>query len=685
MKASTIFYGAALGAVLIPSCALSAEAGPGSASLPAEVFASLAEMNQPRLSPSGDAVAILVKNTAGRRQLAILDTQNLSNAKVIAGFVDADVANVYWVDNQRLIYSAWSQQASAWESVGSVRMAVDRDGQHQVQLSGAAMRVATEKSVHTSMASFVRTLDDGTGEVIEADWAHTDVMGYGNRWLDSTPKRYDTRQGVAKSILQGRVPHDVQEWIVDDHGTVRGGISQNEKETMLISPNESGEWIERARYPTWGETAKRFDPVAFATDGQFYVRYSPGHAGYGLYRMDIRTGIIEPKAVVVAPGFDLDPELIEDRKQHKVIGVRYETDAEGTVWFDAGMKAIQAKVDAKLPGLINRLNPATCGCSKRILVISYSDRQPSLFYLYDKEDDSLVQIGSARPRIDPRQSATTDFFRIKARDGHDLPVYVTKPAGKGPWPAVVLVHGGPYLRGWSWEWDGDSQFLASRGYVVVKPEFRGSDGYGDDLRTSGYRQWGLAMQDDIADATRWAAAQGLADPTRTCIAGGSYGGYATLMGLVRYPELYRCGMASAAVTDLSLLHDIYWSDMDSIYRANGMPVLVGDPEKDAAQFAATSPLQQAGKITRPLLLAHGGLDRRVPIEHAVKLRRELESNHAPVTWVEYKDEAHGWFKPDNRADYLRRMEAFLAANIGAGTMAASAGAGASTPLSIASH
>ncbi len=177
------------------------------------------------------------------------------------------------------------------------------------------------------------------------------------------------------------------------------------------------------------------------------------------------------------------------------------------------------------------------------------------------------------------------------------------------------------------------------------------------------------MQDDIADATIWAAQQGLEDPKRTCIAGASYGGYATLMGLVRYPDLYRCGVAWAAVTDINLMYDIGWSDFSSDYKTYGMPLLVGDQVKDAEQLKATSPLQQAAKITRPLLLAHGGVDRRVPIDHASKLLSALQSAHAPVTWIEYKDEAHGWRKPETRIAFYEQMEAFLNANIGPGAPA----------------
>jgi dipeptidyl aminopeptidase/acylaminoacyl peptidase len=330
------------------------------------------------------------------------------------------------------------------------------------------------------------------------------------------------------------------------------------------------------------------------------------------------------------------------------------------------MAALQKEIDAKLPGLVNRIDPATCGCANRVLVSSHSDHQPAVYFLYDRKAALLIPIGGSRPAIDARQMADTDFYRIKARDGQDIPVYVTKPKGKGPFPTVVLVHGGPFVRGWNWEWDAESQFLASRGYAVIKPEYRGSTGYGSALYLSGFKQWGLKMQDDIADATRWGADKGFEDPKRTCIAGASYGGYATLMGLVRYTDLYQCGVAWAAVSDISLLHDTHWSDMSEEYRTYGMPVMVGDPVKDAAQLAQTSPLQQAARINRPLLLAHGGEDHRVTLEHATRLRSALEAHQAPLTWIEYRDEGHGWYLPANRVDFYDRMLKFLDANIGSG-------------------
>jgi dipeptidyl aminopeptidase/acylaminoacyl peptidase len=229
---------------------------------------------------------------------------------------------------------------------------------------------------------------------------------------------------------------------------------------------------------------------------------------------------------------------------------------------------------------------------------------------------------------------------------------------------VLLVHGGPQARGGSWRWDADSQFLASRGYLVVEPEFRGSMGYGAKLFRAGWKQWGLAMQDDVADATRWAVAQGLADGKRICIAGASYGGYATLMGLAQDPDLFRCGVAWAAVTDIDLMYGAHWSDFRGEYKREGMPLLIGDRVEDAAALKAASPVHNAERIRQPLLLAHGAWDVRVPIAHGEAMRDALKPHNSKVEWLVYDDEGHGWQKPANNIDFWGRVERFLARHIG---------------------
>jgi len=270
-----------------------------------------------------------------------------------------------------------------------------------------------------------------------------------------------------------------------------------------------------------------------------------------------------------------------------------------------------------------------------------------------------------RKAIDPARMGTTAFERIRARDGRDLPVWLTFPAGaKGPQPAVALVHGGPWVRGRHWEWERDAQFLASRGYVVVEPEFRGSQGFGQEHFRAGWREWGRAMQDDVADAVRWAVQKGHVDPKRVCIAGASYGGYATLMGLVRDADLYRCGAAWVAVTDPRLLFKwSYTGDTAETSRLYDLPKMIGDPVADAERLAEATPVLQAARIKAPLLVAFGGSDRRVPIEHGNALRDALVKAGSPPEWIVYDDEGHGWLRAANRLDFAQRLERFLDRNL----------------------
>ena len=655
----TLLAAAIAGASWCFGLAVAATSAPeGSASaLPAEVFETPPDMSHPVLSPRGDALAVLVRDANGRRELAIIDITDPKSLKmnIAARGSGHDIYAVRWVDDTRMVVWMGLENESYGDHVSGGVFAVDRNGDHLREL-------------HRDIVS--GPLHDGSGDVLAYDTSGGNCHGNRARWHCEggfyVPIRLDTRTGVARPLVDPPLPEHPERWLVDGAGKVRGVTTEDGGEiSLFVPPGAGGPWKRIAHYKT-SEPSSGFGIEGLGADGRLYVTQgtdAPGESDT-LRVMDLVTGQVSAEPLVSIKGFDFHGWLIQDWTHHRVLGAHYEADADGNAWFDPEMAALQGRIDRALPGLVNDIDAGDCGCAPRVVVTSWSDRQPTQFRLFDRKTGELTLIGGSHPAIVARMMAPTTFERIKARDGHDLPVYVTRPLGKGPWPAVVVVHGGPFLRGWNWEWDGESQFLASRGYVVIKPEFRGSTGYGNDLFISGMRQWGLKMQDDIADATTWAANKGLADPTRICIEGGSYGGYATLMGLVRYPDLYRCGIASAAVTDLKLMYDIWWSDAGDEWKNYGMPFMVGDPTRDAAQFVATSPIAQAARIKRPLMLAHGGLDRRVPIEHAQLLRDALEANHASLTWVLYRDEGHGWYSPDNRADWLRRMEAFLAANDG---------------------
>jgi dipeptidyl aminopeptidase/acylaminoacyl peptidase len=387
-----------------------------------------------------------------------------------------------------------------------------------------------------------------------------------------------------------------------------------------------------------------------------------------LRTLDLATGAVSKEPVVVTRGYDFDGTLLGN---DKLLGVRLTTDAQADIWFDPAMKTLQAAVDKALPTTINMIDVPARSTVPWVLVKSYSDRQPLRYYLYYTQYGVVDPVGNTYPKIDPARMARQEAIRYKARDGLEIPGLLTLPPGgtRKNLPMVVLVHGGPWVRGASWGWNPESQFLASRGYAVLEVEFRGSTGFGLHHFEAGLKQWGLAMQNDIADGTHWAIDQGIADPKRICIAGASYGGYATLMGLVNDPDLYRCGIDWAGVTDIELLYTGTWfsrPEYSEGYLRYGMPFLIGDLEKDAEQLKATSPIQQASRIRQPLLLAYGEEDKRVPVYHGKKFYAAVKRNNKQVEWVTYDGEGHGWSLAKNRIDFWQRVERFLDRQIGPG-------------------
>ncbi|WP_284616265.1 alpha/beta hydrolase family protein [Aquabacterium humicola] len=648
-----------------------AQAADTPAPVPIEAFFSAPAMSTPVLSPDGQRAAVLVADErSGRMRLGVLEFGPPMKLTLIASFSDADVEEARWVNDNRLVFSLSNSLASAAYQRAPGLWAVNRDGTERRRLVGndwQAYFLREPSAVNSRELApnhlLLRVLRDGSNDVV--------VLRYNfdrdyREVVDTTPLRLDTVTGRAVSAAEPGHPGGARRWVVDGRGVPRMLYTEASGTTTVHwRPGAAAPWRQVASYPTFAGGPGEFDVETIGPDGVIYASAVRGDAERtrALYRFDQQALKLESQPLLGVAGFDFDGQLVFDRRAGKLLGVHYTSDAPATEWLDPSHRQLQEKIDKRLPGLVNRLAAAECGCSRWMVITSQSDRQPPLFFLYDRETDQLQLAGRSKPAIDAKRMAERDFVRFKARDGQQIPLHVTKPAGKGPWPTVVLVHGGPWVRGGHWEWTDDSQFLASRGYLVLEPEFRGSTGYGERLFRAGWKQWGLKAQDDVADAARWAIGEKLADDKRICIAGASYGGYATLMGLIRDPDLYRCGVSWVAVTDINLMYDITWSDFSETWTRFGMPVLIGDREKDAAQLEATSPLKQAHRLKQPLLLAFGGGDRRVPIDHGTKFRDAVKKTNERVEWIVYNEEGHGWFKPENRYDFYARMEKFLATHL----------------------
>lgn len=347
------------------------------------------------------------------------------------------------------------------------------------------------------------------------------------------------------------------------------------------------------------------------------------------------------------------------------------------VWFDPAWAGMQKQVDILLP---DRVNVISGNPRHAVLVYSYGDVDPGTWYYFNIAKKSLVLVGKARTAVDRTRMRPMEVMSYKASDGLAIPAYLTRPEKTtGAAPMVVLIHGGPIARD-RWEWDAEVQLLANRGYLVFQPQFRGSSGFGRSFEEAGFGEWGKAMQDDITDGVRHLIAQGIADPQRICIAGASYGGYAALWGLVKSPELYRCGISFAGVTDIGNLFSD-WTDVrfnKAVRQA--MKRRIGDNALAAQLFDPVSPLRHAAAIKAPVLLMHGREDRRVPIAHGRRMHDALEASGKEVKWVVFNEEGHGLHYQDSQVAYYEAMFEFLGKHLpvapvpGTNTAAAAAAA-----------
>ncbi len=234
-------------------------------------------------------------------------------------------------------------------------------------------------------------------------------------------------------------------------------------------------------------------------------------------------------------------------------------------------------------------------------------------------------------------------------------------------PTVVLMGETQWSRNGSWGWNDEVQFLASRGYLVLRPDPRGVDGFGRAHREAGARQWGRAIQDDIADAVKWSVQQGYTDPARVCIAGSGYGGYAAMMGLIRDPQVFKCGVSWSGITDIGIMFKNGWEGLAANRATTELRAMVGDPKLDAAQFNDASPLQNAARIHQPVLLAYGKEDQRVSHSDGHKFYEKLSATNPGVEWLSYSPGVSDWKTQANRIDLWRHIEAFLGRNIGPST------------------
>lgn len=649
-------------AVLCTGLACLLPGAAGAAPPPIDHFTRATEIDDAIVAPSGRRAALLVSNRDGRRQLGVVDLDPVGPLRLVGGFEDADVGAVLWVDDDRLVYTAREPEAEP-RAGGAGAFAVDHDGRNPRQLiawkrstappgSGIASRVLPWNWMLHSPGP------DGSGDLFVAE-----RMFDNKGELDRVRlARMNTRSGELRTLSLD-MPDGVLRWWLDARGEPRAVLARRADRVLVHRRAEAGAaWRQVAEFRQLVDPG--FLPWHAEVDGRLLVLARRGDT-QALYEFDAARGAPGDEPLVAVRGFDLIPEMVIDSRSGRLLGLHFVADRAMSVWFDPALQRVQLGIDAALPGRSNRIYCGRCESAPRFVVNSSSDREPGTWYLFDREKSTLVPIGRERPWLDAAGQGTRSLHRVEAGDGLVLPVYVTRPAqapADVPLPTVVLVHGGPWVRGGDLGWQASAQFLASRGYLVLQPEFRGSEGYGERLFRAGWLQWGRAMQSDLVDTLRWAARTQGADPARACVLGASYGGYAALMAPIATPGVFRCAASFAGVTDMALMYDATWSDLSEAARTYSMPVLIG-PREDSARLEAVSPLRRAGEIKVPVLLGHGRLDRRVPLEHASRFVAAARAAGVVVESVVYDDEGHGFVKPANRADWYARLERFLARSL----------------------
>jgi dipeptidyl aminopeptidase/acylaminoacyl peptidase len=639
---------------------------------PAETFYQDRDIAEAVLSPSGRLLAITSAAGLQRVGLVVFDlTQGYKPARV-AQFSDGDVWQVRWLDDSRLLFGVVDASRGSGVRTGAPGLyVVGADGNNLKPLVRRQNKpFVTDGHFDDKLLNWnhrvqaVPRLPKGepNDDVLLVEFGIGEPHHAHLRWLN-------VRTGRARE-LHVDAPAGTVGWFTDSRGEPRVALTRNK--------GRQGAYWRAPSSTTWEPLYdsqlldRPFEVVAVDDAGGLYVTRLQGREGYAeLARYDFETKAPAAQALVTTPGFDFRGRPLFENGSNKLMGVRAVVDSETTVWLDPVLKALQAEADRLLPGRVNHIECRRCGADNMVaLVRSYSDHDPGQLLLYrakpEQDARNWTSIGPVMKGVDPKSMASLELHRIQARDGLELPVWVTRPDGiQGALPAVVLVHGGPWMRGTVWGWHADAQFLASRGYVVIEPEMRGSTGYGQAHFRAGFKQFGQAMQDDVADALRWAQSKGLASD-QACIAGASYGGYSTLMGLIKDPGLYRCGVAWVALADLDLyLSGSWWvsDDITDAGRRYTLPEMVGDPEKDAAMIAAHSPVHQAARIKAPVLLAFGEADLRVPLAHGERLRKAMIDAGNKPEWVSYPGEGHGFSVVKNRVDFAQRMETFLARHL----------------------
>jgi dipeptidyl aminopeptidase/acylaminoacyl peptidase len=470
--------------------------------------------------------------------------------------------------------------------------------------------------------------------------------------------RLDLKTGELELIAEN--PGNITSWLADHAGNIRGAQTTDGVNTSFLYRDGASGPFRTVLTTSFRDS---FSPLFFTFDNKsLYAASNLGRDKQAIVLVDPATAK-EQKVLFEHPDVDVDG-LSFSRKRKVLTTISYVTWKPQRKFLDAETEKLYAALEKQLPGYEFGIQ-STTDDEDRFVVAAYNDRTPGTRYLYDSGADKLTKLGDIAPWLPETKMATMKPIEYKSRDGLTINGYITLPNAKEPknLPVIVNPHGGPWARD-VWGWNPEVQMLANRGYAVLQMNFRGSTGYGRSFWQASFKQWGLKMQDDISDGVNYLVKEGIADPKRICIYGGSYGGYATLAGVTYTPDVYACAVDYVGVSNLfTFLNTIppYWKPFLDM-----MHEMVGEPEKDKALLTATSPALNADRIKTPLFIAQGARDPRVNIDEANQMVKALKARGVDVPYMVKENEGHGFRNEENQVDFYEAVERFLAKYLGKG-------------------
>ncbi len=626
--------------------------------IPLTDFAKHLQFEQVKISPDGKTLAA-VAVVEGKRQLALFDIATLKGLNIRPREND-ELADFDWVSSNRVVYTLGQKLGGIDKPISTGELlAVNADGSGNGILFGYRAQgdsVGSKIKSATAERASAYVLDDLPDD-------ENNMLVVVNKWdagkEGDFPEvaRMNVRSGNRVKVTTGPIRN--ARFLVDHAGQVRFAFAEDTALKLKVyhRPDDKASWevvLDEAA------SGNRATPVAFARDNKT-VYWACG-GGEMVGRICTWSDADRAFKPVWSNKTVTHTGLVRSFDGKDVVAVRaapgrpslYPVDKEAD-----SLKAIVALMQ-QFPGdSVNIVSATRDG--RKAIVSTWADVHPGSYYLLDRDTQKLTFLLARAPWVDPDKAAQMQPITLKARDGLDLMGFVTRPPGKEEaknLPMVVLVHGGPHGPFDAWAYDPYVQALASRGYAVLQINFRGSGGRGYAFEKAGYGEWGAKMQDDVTDATKWAIAEGIADPKRVCIYGGSYGGYAALQGAVREPDLYRCAVGDAGVYDLRLMFS-HGDVRKNLYGQSFLEMILG---KDQAVLAQRSPVAQVDHIKAKVMLIAGGQDERVPPVHAERLRAELQKRKVEPEWLYKRSEGHGFYDEANRAEMLEKLIAFLDAN-----------------------